>query len=61
MLKEKYYIGQKFKNSIVDDFPYFELTSITESPTGLKFYRLKCLYDDLELVLHEEDLYPMTE
>jgi hypothetical protein len=62
MLKEKYFIGQKFKNSPTDNFPYFRLTSITESPTGLKFYRLQCLYDDeIELVLHEEDLYPMTK
>ena len=59
MLKEKYYIGQKFKNSPTDKKPYFRLISITESLDGLKFYRLKSLHGDLELVLHDEDLTEM--
>lgn len=60
MKKDKYYIGQKFKNSLTDKEPYFELISITESLAGLKFYRVKGIYDnDLELVLHDEDLYPL--
>lgn len=59
MLKEKYYIGQKFKNSPTDKEPYFKLISITESLSGLKFYRVKSLYNDLELVLHDEDIAEM--
>lgn len=56
-----YYVGQKFKNAPEDDFPYFELVKITESGS-LKYYRLRSLFDEeLELVLHEEDLYPYVE
>lgn len=59
MPKEKFYIGQQFKNSPTDDFPYFELVDIKESLSGLKFYRVKGIYDGEEIILHEEDLYPM--
>lgn len=53
-----YYVGQKFKNAPEDNFPFFELVKITESGS-LKYYRLRSIFDEeMELVLHEEDLYP---
>ena len=55
---DKFYIGQKLKNSPVDDFPYFEIIDIKESLSGLKYYRVIGLCGT-ELVLHEEDLYPL--
>lgn len=60
MANNKFYVGQKLKNSPTDDFPYFEIVNITESLSGLKFYRVKGIYDGEELVLHEEDLYPFN-
>lgn len=57
--KVNYKIGQKFKNSPTDKEPFFELINISESLGGLKYYRVKSLYSDLELVLHDEDLYPI--
>lgn len=61
MTENKFYVGQKLKNSPTDEFPYFEIVSITESMSGLKFYRVKDIYQGEELVLHEEDLYPYEE
>lgn len=50
-------VGQQFKNSPQDDFPYFELIKISEL-NGLKYYRVRSLYDsELELVLHDEDMH----
>jgi hypothetical protein len=58
MTENKFYVGQKLKNSPSDDFPYFELIKISETLGGLKFYRVKGIYSGEEIVLHEEDLYP---
>jgi hypothetical protein len=55
----QFYVGQKLKNSPKDEFPYFEITDITESLGGLKYYNVTCLYDEeIKLVLHENDLHP---
>jgi hypothetical protein len=56
----KFYVGQKLKNAPEDDFPYFELVSITELLSGLKFYRVRGIYDGEEMILHAEDLYPIN-
>jgi hypothetical protein len=61
MTNTKFYVGQQIKNAPEDDFPYFEIVSITESLSGLKFYRVKSIFSGDELVLHEEDLYPYEE
>lgn len=55
-----FFEGQLLKNAPEDNFPYFEIVSITTlETTGTVFYRVRSLYDsELELVLHEEDLYP---
>lgn len=56
----EFYVGQKLKNSPQDDFPFFEIVSITTlETTGTVFYRVCSLYDkEDQLVLHKEDLYP---
>lgn len=54
-----FYIGQKLKNSPNDKQPYFEIIDIKESLGGLKYFRVKCLFNDLELIIHEEELYPV--
>lgn len=60
MAKEKFYLGQKLKNSPSDDFPFFEIINITTlETTGTVFYRVRMIHDhENELVLHESDLFP---
>lgn len=58
MANNNFYVGQQFKNSPTDDFPYFELVKITEH-NGLKYYKVRSIFDgELELVLHNEDMHP---
>lgn len=63
MKTHKFHIGQKLKNSPNDNFPFFEIISITTlSTTGTVFYRVRYIHDlENELVLHEEDLFPFEE
>jgi len=51
-----YQIGQLFKNSPIDTKPMFKLIKIVQLSSGLKYYKVKHLYNDLRLILHEEDL-----
>lgn len=50
-----YQIGQLFKNSPIDTKPMFKLIKIVQLSSGLKYYKVKHLYNDLRLILHETD------